>query len=236
MGRGRYDEQVKLPVLQLAGAVVAGVATPIVIVAAAVILFLNPFWVSFEQGRSDVTAWTGYTAAQVDEVTGAILSDLVFGPPTFDVTLDGKAVLAERERVHMADVRGVFAELGLLAIVAALLLLLTGVASRGRRWFWRAAATGATALVVGVVVAGVGAVLFFDAIFELFHEIFFAAGTYMFNPSTDKLVQLFPDQFWSDTTIALGVVIVILSLIVRGVAEKLADRGLVDPAPDGSAA
>jgi integral membrane protein (TIGR01906 family) len=223
-------------ILQLAGAVVAGVATPLVIVAAAVVLFLNPFWVSFEQGRSGVTAWTGYTTAQVNEVTGAILSDLVFGPPTFDVTLDGKPVLAERERGHMADVRGVFAELGLLALLAAILLAVVAVAGRGRRWFWRAAATGATALIVGVVVAGVGALLFFDVIFELFHEIFFAAGTYLFDPSADKLVQLFPDQFWSDTTIALGVVIVVLALLVRRGAHVMADRGRVDPTLPGTEA
>jgi integral membrane protein (TIGR01906 family) len=223
-------------IIQLAGAVVAGVATPIVIVAAAVALFLNPFWVSFEQGRSNVTAWTGYTSAQVNEVTGAILSDLVFGPPAFDVTLDGKPVLAERERGHMADVRGVFAEFGLVALLAAALLAAVAVASRGRSWFWRAAATGATALIVGVVVAGVGALLFFDAIFELFHEIFFTAGTYLFDPSADKLVQLFPDQFWSDTTIALGVVIVALALLVRRGAMVMAGRGSAVPALPGSPA
>lgn len=65
----------------------AAVATPCVIVAVAVILFLNPIWVGFDQGRSDVDQLTGYTPAQVTEATGSILSDLVFGPPKFDVTL-----------------------------------------------------------------------------------------------------------------------------------------------------
>ena len=202
----------------------AGVATPIVIVAAAVLLFLNPLWVSFEQGRSEVTVWTGYTDAQVNQVTGAILSDLVFGPPTFDVTLGGKAVLTERERSHMADVRGVFASLGLVALAAAVLLFAAGVASRGRRWFWRAAATGATAMIAGVVAAGVGALFFFDALFELFHEIFFASGSFMFDPRTDKLVQLFPDDFWSDTTIALAVVVLVLGLAAWKVAGRMAAR------------
>jgi integral membrane protein (TIGR01906 family) len=210
--------------LQLAASIVAGVATAIVIVAAAVVLFLNPIWVSFEQGRSDVTAWTGYSMTQVNQVTGAILSDLVFGPPTFDVTLDGKPVLEARERGHMADVRGVFASLALAAVAAAVLLVAAGVAGRGRRWFWRAAATGTSVLIAGVVVAGVIALLFFDAIFEVFHEIFFAAGTYMFDPRTDKLVQLFPDKFWSETTIALGVVIIGLGLVVRSGAGRMADR------------
>ena len=78
--------------------------------------------------------------------------------------------------------------------------------------FWRRAA-----------VAGVGALFFFDTLFELFHEIFFASGSFMFDPRTDKLVQLFPDDFWSDTTIALGVAIVVLGLAVRRGARSLAE-------------
>jgi integral membrane protein (TIGR01906 family) len=209
---------------ELAGAIVAGIATPIVIVALAVLMFLNPIWVSFEQGRSDVTAWTGYTAAQVDAVTGSILHDLVFGPPNFDVAVNGQPVLEPRERSHMADVRGVFFGLGFVALAAALLLVAIGFASRGRRWFWRAAATGARALIVGVVVVGVGLALFFDPVFELFHELFFAAGTYMFDPRTDRLVQLFPDNFWSETSIALALVVLALAFGVMKLAGRLADR------------
>ncbi len=66
-------------------------ATPCVAVAVAVLLFLNPIWVGFDQGRSDVAQLTGYTPAQVSQVTGSILSDLVFGPPNFDVTVNGSA-------------------------------------------------------------------------------------------------------------------------------------------------
>jgi integral membrane protein (TIGR01906 family) len=215
---------VNLLTLERLGALLVGVATPIVIVAAAVLLFLNPIWVGFEQTRSDVTGWTGYSATRVGQATGAILSDLVFGPPSFDVTVNGQPVLDARERSHMADVRGVFANLGLVAIVAALLLVVIGLASRGRRWFWQAAAAGARVLIGGVVVVGIALALFFDQVFLLFHEIFFPPGTYMFDPRIDKLVQLFPDQFWSETSIALAAAILIMAMgVVKG-AGALARR------------
>ena len=51
----------------------------------------------------------------------------------------------------------------------------------------------------------------FDQAFEVFHELFFAGGTYTFDPSTDRLVQLFPIQFWEETTLALGVVLVVIA-------------------------
>jgi integral membrane protein (TIGR01906 family) len=209
---GRYDDPVRLSPLERVAAVAAAVATPFVIVAAAVLLFLNPIWVGFDQDRSDVAGLTGYAPSQVRQVTGSILSDLVFGPPSFAVTVDGQPVLDQRARTHMADVRTVLAGLGLVALVAAVLLAAIGLASRGRRWFWRAAAAGAFVLAGGVIVVGLAFALFFDQAFELFHEIFFAPGTYMFDPRTDKLVQLFPDQFWSETSIALATSVLILSL------------------------
>ena len=204
-------------------AAAAAVATPCVIVAVAVILFLNPIWVGFDQGRSDVGQLTGYTPAQVTEATGSILSDLVFGPPNFDVTLPGAAapVLDASERSHMADVRNVLLDLGGVALIAAILLLLVGLASRGRRWFWRAVAAGARVLVVGVVVVGLAFAVFFDQAFEMFHEIFFAPGTYMFDPRTEKLVQLFPDQFWSETSVALAGAVLVLAVLVAVVGTRL---------------
>lgn len=195
-------------------AVAAAVATPLVVVAAAVLLFLNPIWVGFDQDRSDAAAWTGYTPLQVHQVTGSILSDLVFGPPKFDVALNGQPVLDARSRAHMADVRTVLGELGLVALVAALLLAAAGFASRGRRWFWRAVEMGAAVLVVGVIVVGAAFALFFEQAFELFHEIFFPPGTYMFDPKTEKLVQLFPDQFWTETSLALAAAVLVLAIAV----------------------
>ena len=207
--------------------IVAAVATPCVVVGFAVLLFLNPIWVGFDQDRSDVSGLTGYTPAQVREVTGSILSDLVFGPPNFNVTLDGKPVLDASERSHMADVRKVLMSLGFVALLAAILLIVAGVASRGRRSFWRAAAAGARVLTVGVVVVGVAFALFFDQAFLLFHEIFFAPGTFMFDARTEKLVQLFPDQFWSETSVAIAGAVLGLSVLVWKVAERLGR----DPSP-----
>jgi len=202
-------------------AVVAAVTTPCVIVAVAVLLFLNPVWVGFDQNRNDVSGLTGYSPAQVEQITGSILSDLVFGPPNFDVTANGAPVLDLRERSHMADVRTVLLGLGFAALVAAVLLALVGVASRGRRWFWLAAAAGARVLAVGVIVVGLAFAVFFDQAFSMFHEIFFAPGTYSFDPRTEKLVQLFPDQFWSETSVALAATVLVLAIVVAVIGRRL---------------
>lgn len=214
----------KLPFAHLLSAALVVVATPFTVVAVAVILFLNPLWVGFDQSRSDVTGLTGYTTVQVQQVTGSILSDLVFGPPDFGVTLNGAPVLDARSRSHMADVRSVLLGLGLVALLAAAILVVVGLVSRGASWFWRAARLGAKVTVVGVVVVGLAFAVFFEQAFELFHEIFFPPGTYLFDPRTEKLVQLFPDQFWSETSVVLAGAVLVLAVVVVVGTGRLVGR------------
>ncbi|HEY5473561.1 MAG TPA: DUF1461 domain-containing protein, partial [Candidatus Limnocylindrales bacterium] len=109
------------------------------------------------------------------------------------------------------------------------------VASRGRRWFWRAVETGASVLVGGVIVVGVAFALFFDQAFELFHEIFFPPGTYMFDPRTDRLVQLFPDQFWSETSVAIALAVLLLAFLVVLEARRLGREPAESPTVTGEA-
>lgn len=59
---------------------VTSVATAIAIVGFSVALFFNPVWIGFEQTRAGVPAITGWSATDVEAVTGAILADLVLGP------------------------------------------------------------------------------------------------------------------------------------------------------------
>jgi integral membrane protein (TIGR01906 family) len=67
---------------------------------------------------------------------------------------------------------------------------------------------------------GVVALVAFEALFELFHRIFFPGGAYTFDPESERLVQLFPFAFWQETAMVVGVVIVVLALVVATVAGR----------------
>ncbi|MHB8893281.1 MAG: TIGR01906 family membrane protein [Candidatus Limnocylindrales bacterium] len=210
-------------------ALIAGVATALVVVALAILPFLNPVWVGFEQGRAQAPAWTGFAPDELSRVTNEILADLVIGPPAFDVELDGQPVLVDREREHMRDVRSVFAGFALAAVIGVVVLLVAYLVARalGVRSlaaFWRRQATSGKAIVVVTAVGGLMALVFFDAAFELFHRLFFPAGTYLFDPGTDRLVQLFPQQFWVETTIGVGIVVIVLSIVLTVLAGRRAAR------------
>jgi integral membrane protein (TIGR01906 family) len=201
-------------------ALAVALATCLVVLGVAVAVFFNPWFVAFEQGRSEATVVSGYTPDELRHATDGILGDLYLGSGDFGVTVAGTPVLDARERAHMRDVRAVFAAFWLAVAAAAVVLVLSRLRSGGAGWFWRAMAAGATALGVAVVGLGLLATMAFDALFELFHRLFFAGGTYLFDPRTERLVQLFPDAFWFETSILLAGVIVILAIGVRLIARR----------------
>ena len=85
-------------------------------------------------------------------------------------------------------------------------------------------------IAIGTVALGIVGLTSFDTAFEVFHELFFPAGSFLFDPSTDRLVQLFPETFWVETTIAVGVVIIVLSRAPR-LAGPEAGAGRSRPRP-----
>jgi integral membrane protein (TIGR01906 family) len=208
-----------------AASLLVAAATAILIVAVAIVPFVNPVWVSFEQARSRADVWTGYPPAQLRQATDAILADLIVGPPDFDVTVAGEPVLNERERSHMADVRRVFAAFAILAAIAVVVLVAASRLRRGAA-FWRPVRVGAAALTIGVVVVGAVCTLAFAQAFEVFHALFFPGGSYDFDPRTDRLVQLFPEQFWFDTAVVLGIVILMIALLVWHAAATRLNSGM----------
>ena len=216
-----YDEAMNAPGGR-AASVLVGLATAIVITALAILPFLTPQWVAFEQGRSQATAWTGFTGEELRISTDGILSDLIFGGD-FAVEINGTPVLNEREQSHMVDVRTVFRGLWILAAVS-IVVLVAATRRPDRARTWRAVRRGALGLIVGVVIAGVVGSVAFDQLFELFHRIFFPAGSYLFDPATDRLVQLFPFQFWEESAMAVGAVIIVAALVVAFIAGRRAER------------
>ncbi|HJP90296.1 MAG TPA: DUF1461 domain-containing protein [Candidatus Limnocylindrales bacterium] len=199
------------------------------ILGASIAPFLAPPVVRFEQERSQVEAWTGFSTRAVDEATLAILGDLVLWLGDFDIHVSngpiGEGVLSEADRSHMRDVRRVFTLFWVLVAASATALVIAARRARGdasaRAAAWRAASRGALVLAVVIAAAGTFALVAFDAAFELFHRLLFS-GNYTFDPATDRLVQLFPEQFWSEIAIAVGVVAIAVSLVVAWLAGRRA--------------
>ena len=213
------------------------VATALAIIALTLPLFLNPWWVAFEQARAQAAAWTGFSEPDLRRATDSILADLVVGPPDFDVAVGGAPVLDERERAHMRDVRGVFIGFFAIAVIAAgsALLIVARRRAEARSAASRAIRAGAVGLIAALVLLGAVALVAFDALFEAFHRIFFPGGSYTFDPSTERLVQLFPFQFWQETAVAVGVVATVAAAVVALAAHRRGGMAASSTTPAGIA-
>jgi integral membrane protein (TIGR01906 family) len=214
------------------GAWLIATATALVLLGGSILPFLTPAYVRLEQERSGVH-FEGLSTTDMDRVAGSLLGDLFLWQGDFDVSAaSGAPVLNDRERAHKRDVRGVFVGFELLVLGSVVALAIGFRRARdaeARAAAWRVIGRGARGLAVGLIVVGAFAALAFDAAFEVFHRLFFGAGTYTFDPRTDHLVQLFPEQFWSDTTLAIGIVALGAAILTAWRARRRA--GLAAPSP-----
>jgi integral membrane protein (TIGR01906 family) len=205
------------------GAWLVASATALVILGASIAPFLAPAYIRLEQDRVGVGALTGFAPGELDAIAGSLIGDLVLWRGDFDVAVGGAPVLNDRERSHMRDVRGVFAGFFALVAFGAVVLLVAARRATGteaRLALWRAVSGGARGLAIGLAIVGAITVLAFDAAFEVFHRLFFSSGSYTFDPATDRLVQLFPVRFWSETAMAVGVVTLVVALVTMWRARR----------------
>ena len=141
-----------------------------------------------------VTAYIGLNAAQQDGVA-AELSQYMAGGET------GLSFLNERERQHMADVRGIVTTIGsvsrmCLSLAAALAVAAAWTGARLRRRMLPRA-IGVLAAVGLVVLVAAGAALVigsagFEAAFVRLHELLFDNDLWLLDPQTDILIRMMP--------------------------------------------
>jgi integral membrane protein (TIGR01906 family) len=187
------------------------VLVPVALVLAAVRAMMTPAFLHFEYNlpgfpedpfgftKEDRLYWAQFAVDYLVNSAGIeYLADLRFenGAPFYN----------ERELSHMLDVKNttrIALSVWYLSLAA---LVVLGV------WAWRAGwlaeyrrglSRGGflTVILLGAVVLFV--LLSFRVIFVAFHQVFFQAGTWMFEFS-DSLIRMFPEQFWRDIFLYVG--------------------------------
>ena len=132
-----------------------------------------------------------------------------FGYVTGDAPLDravlGGSVFTPSEYSHMADVRNVFVAFRIAAAAAGIvgIGLVFRVARRGRRATVELVRDAALAAALGVAVIAGAAVVAFDPLFLLFHEVFFPQGNFLF-AADSNLLAVYPDEYWYGVTLRIG--------------------------------
>ncbi|MEJ2561497.1 MAG: TIGR01906 family membrane protein [Anaerolineales bacterium] len=139
---------------------------------------------------------------------------------------DGSPMHNERELKHMQDVQDLLNVMKrvLLAgwILAVLILVVLWRMGQGQEIphvIFRG--VRATLIFIGVLILGI--VVSFGVLFVGFHRIFFEGDTWLFAYS-DTFIRLYPERFWRDCFILLGLVTVLEASIVYGIGRLLAKK------------
>jgi integral membrane protein (TIGR01906 family) len=135
---------------------------------------------------------------------------------------NGEPAFNAREVTHMEDVRTAVARAYRFQVIAAVaigvLALLLGLLTSMRSLVPVALARGAVLTGALAVVVGIVAATSYSSFEEPFHWLFFEGETWRFE-ETDTLRRLYPDRFWLDTAVVIGVLAVLQAAVVFVVAR-----------------
>ena len=134
-----------------------------------------------------------------------------------------QGVFTADEYAHMADVRAVFRGAEYAAALALFVMIFRVQRARRRGGAVRLVRAGAlTAAGIAVVIA-IAAVVAFDPLFLLFHQVFFPQGNFLFSPDSN-LIRLYPEWYWQGITAGVGSSFIAVSLLVAGAAHTALRR------------
>ena len=174
---------------------------------------LTPWFIHRALDAAGSAEILGYAAAEAYEMSDRSVEQLVLGGD-FDFSApDGEPFYDVDERGHLGDARlllGIFLLAGGVSIVA--IGAAYGAWTDRRSAIWKVVARAGLVTALTVIVIGLISLVAFDSLFTLFHQIFFPGGNWSFDPSSQRLVQLYPFRFWQIASAALGTLILIVGL------------------------
>lgn len=132
-------------------------------------------------------------------------------------------LFSQREVIHMRDVKHLI--WGVYGVAAASGLYLIGFTAAGfafRRGnlahtLSRLLLSGSALTIVLVAFVGLFSLVGFDSLFTKFHELSFANDFWKLNANRDYLVMMFPQGFWFDATLFVGLGAVGGALVIAAI-------------------
>ncbi len=205
-------------------------SVPVLLVMVSVRVVMTPLFLQFEYSRIDFPPdFYGFTTEDRLQYAPYALQYLLNGEEINflgDLRFpDGGDLYNARELRHMRDVKTVTqvvflasAVIALLAIIS-LYLLIRHSPSHASVSLVRGSILSISLVVAIVIIA----VLSWNTFFTGFHSLFFSSGTWQFEYS-DTLIRLFPEQFWFDAAVVIGVLTVAGACLLWCIAHRMVRR------------
>jgi len=206
--------------LSLVGAAIFAIVLPLFLILFNTSYITNSEWL-YDYGwwRNDIANRTGLPVDQLnrgaDQIKEYFGNDAEFLDLLVDYNGNDVSLYKEREILHMVDVKALMQAVFAVTRwsgVALLLLLALGLIVLKQEVFpllirslkWSAIGTGAF-----LVVFGGTAAIDFGWLFTQFHFLSFANDLWLLDPRNDYLIIMFPQQFFFEATLFIGLLTII---------------------------
>ncbi len=216
--------------LPLVGAAVFAIVLPLFLILFNTSYITNSEWL-YDYGwwRNDIANRTGLPVDQLNRGADQIKDYFNNDEELLDLRVDYAgtevSLYKEREVLHMVDVKAlmqtVFATTRWSGVVL-LLLLAIGLITLKQEVFplllrslrWSAIGTGAF-----LVIFGGAAAIDFGWLFTQFHFLSFANDLWLLDPYNDYLIIMFPQQFFFEATLFIGLLTIVDFGLITGAAR-----------------
>ncbi|MEP6870557.1 MAG: TIGR01906 family membrane protein [Anaerolineaceae bacterium] len=181
----------------------------------------------YERGfrQNNAAAITGVSLPELDRAADELARYFENDAPllTTTVQIDGQEapLYNDREIAHMKDVKTLMRfvyrlnEFSLAFIITYVSCVYLWTREKSFRTLAAQALAGVGVGFVALAFVGVFAITGFDAAWTKFHQLVFNNDLWRLDPSRDRLIQMFPEKFWQESTYIIGgLTLVEVALIV----------------------
>lgn len=189
-------------------------------------IYLRPFYYAHIEGMN-LPEVSGFSAGEIRAAYDEVLDYLTLPGREFSA---GAMAFSAEGAAHFADCKRLFdLNAGVLLGSGGILLVLWLLRRTGRLAPLRLrghtpGCFAAVAAIVLPVILGVAVAVDFDRAFVVFHKIFFPGkDNWLFDPCTDQIIQVLPEEFFLHCAILIGAGIVIFAaglLVFDGIVRK----------------
>ncbi len=190
--------------------------------ATVLVLNLRPIYY-FDIGYLHLESETGYSEEMIRENYDALIDYNLITDTSKELTLPDFP-MSETGKIHFWEVKQIFVAVQILCIVSAVILAVA------LWWKFRHHDYGSlqlTSILSFVIPIGLGLIvaLNWDAFFVQFHHLFFQNDYWLFDPATDPVILILPDEFFAHCVV-VGLLFLLLGGILTGIIYWRLNRRL----------
>ena len=191
------------------------VALPVALVTTNIRIVVNePRLYEYVTDEYNTTATTGFERSELLRASGELRDYFNNNDESIFVSVQGsggpESLFNPRETAHLRDVKALFQlsfrvqEVTVLFVLAYVVVVFIWAKERSLRALAKQVLTSGLVMLVVVGALGVVATIDFHGAWDQFHVVAFNNDFWKLNPSRDHLIQMFPEPFWEEVSIWVG--------------------------------